>query len=73
MSMLTALGDKVLSHVAPRQAAHAASSGAQGCWIESRVCDPHCPFWYWKEIFYWRCDDGYRYTTETGCTDADNC
>ncbi|MFE3589725.1 hypothetical protein ACFXOY_19715 [Streptomyces niveus] len=73
MSTITAFADRLLSAVAPHTSAHAQTSGAQACYIEQTVCSPNCPFWYWKEISYWRCDDGYRYTTETGCTDSDNC
>ncbi|KUN19749.1 hypothetical protein AQJ23_35410 [Streptomyces antibioticus] len=73
MSTLSALADKLLSHIVPSQAAHAASTGANGCWIEQRVCNPHCPFWYYKEDLYWKCSDGTSFWSQTGCTESDNC
>lgn len=73
MRSISMLGDRLLSAVAPNTGAHAQSQGAQACRIEQTVCSPNCPFWYWKEISYWICDDGYRFTTSTGCTASDNC
>ncbi|MFE3589726.1 hypothetical protein ACFXOY_19720 [Streptomyces niveus] len=73
MRGIKTIADRLLDTVAPHTSAHAQTSGAQACWIERTVCSDACPFWYWKEISYWRCDDGYTFTSETGCTDADDC